>query len=97
MRIEDIERNPKYRIVKRGTTPNLGKEYIVVYNRRFDTYTRFYRNVLETLTENKFDTLTHQGKNVEWITRVTGYFSKVKNWNKGKLVELEERHRSNLK
>jgi hypothetical protein len=34
------------------------------------------------------------GKNVEWITRVTGYFSKVNNWNKGKKAELEDRHKT---
>jgi len=29
--------------------------------------------------------------NVEIITRVTGYFSKVGGWNKGKLAELKDR------
>jgi len=32
--------------------------------------------------------------NVEGITRVTGYFSKVPGWNKGKLGELKDRYRS---
>jgi hypothetical protein len=39
---------------------------------------------------------THHGKNVEQITRVTGYFSKVSSWNKGKKAELKDRYRSNL-
>jgi len=39
---------------------------------------------------------THHGKNVEQITRVTGYFSKVNSWNKGKKAELKDRYRSNL-
>jgi ribonucleoside-triphosphate reductase len=30
---------------------------------------------------------------VEGITRVTGFFSKVSSWNKGKLGELKQRHR----
>ena len=29
--------------------------------------------------------------NIELITRVTGYFSKVGGWNKGKLAELKDR------
>jgi ribonucleoside-triphosphate reductase len=31
--------------------------------------------------------------NVEGITRITGYFSKISGWNKGKLGELKDRHR----
>jgi ribonucleoside-triphosphate reductase len=31
--------------------------------------------------------------NVDGITRVTGYFSKISNWNVGKKAELKERHR----
>lgn len=32
--------------------------------------------------------------NIEGITRVTGFFSKIGSWNKGKLGELKERYRS---
>jgi ribonucleoside-triphosphate reductase len=35
-----------------------------------------------------------QSERVEGITRITGYFSKVSGWNKGKLAELKDRHRS---
>ena len=31
---------------------------------------------------------------VEGITRITGYFTKVSSWNKGKLGELRDRHRN---
>lgn len=34
--------------------------------------------------------------NTEGITRVTGFFSKIGSWNKGKVGELKERYRSNL-
>jgi ribonucleoside-triphosphate reductase len=30
-------------------------------------------------------------KNVEHITRVTGFFSKIEGWNKGKIGELKDR------
>jgi ribonucleoside-triphosphate reductase len=33
--------------------------------------------------------------NVEGITRITGYFSKISGWNKGKIAELRDRYRSN--
>ena len=34
--------------------------------------------------------------NVDHITRVTGYFTKVSGWNKGKKAELKDRYRSPL-
>ncbi len=34
--------------------------------------------------------------NVEGITRITGYFSKISGWNKGKLGELKDRYRVKL-
>ncbi|MFA6431771.1 MAG: anaerobic ribonucleoside-triphosphate reductase [Candidatus Margulisiibacteriota bacterium] len=33
-------------------------------------------------------------ENIEGITRITGYFSKIPGWNKGKIAELRERYRS---
>jgi len=35
-------------------------------------------------------------KNIDHITRVTGYFTKVSGWNKGKKAELRDRYRSVL-
>ncbi len=32
-------------------------------------------------------------ENIEGITRITGYFSKIPGWNKGKIAELRDRHR----
>lgn len=37
-----------------------------------------------------------KGENVRHICRVTGYFSWIEGWNKGKLAELADRHRSDL-
>jgi anaerobic ribonucleoside-triphosphate reductase len=34
------------------------------------------------------------GENIDHITRVTGYFTKVSGWNKGKKAELRDRYRS---
>jgi ribonucleoside-triphosphate reductase len=33
---------------------------------------------------------------IEGITRVTGFFSKTRGWNKGKMAELKDRKRNNL-
>jgi ribonucleoside-triphosphate reductase len=33
--------------------------------------------------------------NIEGITRITGYFSRITGWNKGKTGELKDRYRSN--
>jgi len=35
-------------------------------------------------------------ENVEGITRVTGFFSKISSWNKGKLGELKNRYRTTI-
>lgn len=43
------------------------------------------------------ETCPHCGsEKVDHITRVTGYFTKVSGWNKGKKEELKDRYRSNL-
>ncbi|MDD4179004.1 MAG: anaerobic ribonucleoside-triphosphate reductase [Candidatus Margulisbacteria bacterium] len=36
-----------------------------------------------------------QSANIEGITRITGYFSRITGWNKGKTGELKDRYRSN--
>ncbi|MFH1617198.1 MAG: anaerobic ribonucleoside-triphosphate reductase [Candidatus Margulisiibacteriota bacterium] len=41
------------------------------------------------------DTCSHcNSDNIEGITRITGYFSRIKGWNKGKSGELKDRHRN---
>jgi len=37
-----------------------------------------------------------QSEAVEGITRITGYFSKISGWNKGKLSELGERYKAGI-
>jgi hypothetical protein len=48
---------------------------------------------LEKLTPEKLEQVLIGGRNVEHITRVTGYFSRVSGWNKGKRGELVDRNR----
>ncbi len=71
-----------------------GKTGVFVKNNQFETVTHFTNEAIE---KNNLEVLINQtthGKNVEHITRVTGFFSKVQSWNKGKLGELKERHRT---
>ncbi|MFH1173254.1 MAG: anaerobic ribonucleoside-triphosphate reductase [Candidatus Margulisiibacteriota bacterium] len=48
---------------------------------------------LAELTPYKLEQVLIGGRNIDHITRVTGYFSKVSGWNKGKRGELVDRER----
>ncbi|MFH1347088.1 MAG: anaerobic ribonucleoside-triphosphate reductase [Candidatus Margulisiibacteriota bacterium] len=48
---------------------------------------------LASLTPEKLEQVLIGGRNIEHITRVTGYFSRVSGWNKGKRGELADRKR----
>jgi hypothetical protein len=66
---------------------------IYVKNVQYDTKTHFTYKVIENNDLNFLLAKTHHGKNVDHITRVTGFFSKTSSWNNGKKGELKERHR----
>lgn len=69
---------------------------IYVKNNQFETETHFSDKAIQDNDLNFLIAKTHHGKNVDHITRVTGFFSKTSSWNKGKLGELKERHRVNV-
>ncbi len=69
---------------------------VLIYNKQFKTNTFIPDETIQELGMRSILQLTNQGKNVEHITRVTGYFSKVEHWNKGKQAEFKERYRSKL-
>lgn len=69
---------------------------VLIRNTRLETLTHCSFDAIE---KNAIDTLTAacaQGKDVDHITRVTGYFSRTSGWNKGKAAELKDRHRSKV-
>jgi len=75
---------------------DVNEDSIIVKDKSFNTITEFSN---ESIENNDCQTLlkqTHQGKNVEYITRVTGYFSNVGNWNKGKKEEFKDRYRTTI-
>jgi hypothetical protein len=51
---------------------------------------------LETMTEEDVLRKITGGLKVEGITRITGYFTKVPAWNKGKIAELRDRKKWNV-
>ena len=67
---------------------------LLVENNSFQTKTFFSEETISVKDLAPLLIATHQGRNVEHITRVTGYFSKVSGWNKGKVAELIDRYRT---
>jgi hypothetical protein len=51
---------------------------------------------MKTVTAAELERALVNGRNIEHITRITGYFSKVSGWNKGKKGELADRQRVEL-
>lgn len=95
MRVEELKRyledNDEWAWKPDEKAPD---EAILIGNSRVDTATRA---TFEAIKKNDLPTILGacvQGKDVTQITRVTGYFSKVAGWNKGKVGELHDRHRS---
>ena len=53
--------------------------------------TRITKEVFATFTPEQLLNAINRGLEVEHITRITGYFTKVSQWNKGKRGELRDR------
>ncbi len=73
-----------------------GREGLFVYNRRFETCTHFSHDAINENSLNALLSQTVKGKDVDHITRITGYFTRVSSWNKGKRGELHDRYRSSI-
>jgi hypothetical protein len=56
--------------------------------------TRISKELCEKLTADELLYHINRGLDVEQITRITGYFTKVSQWNKGKRGELKDRVRT---
>jgi len=66
---------------------------IILYSRIWDETIKIDLHKLTKITEKEILIMLCNGKNVEKMTRVTGYFAKIATWNKGKLAELKDRYR----
>ena len=55
--------------------------------------TRITKDIIAQLSPDELMSHINRGLEVEQITRITGYFTKVSQWNKGKRGELKDRFR----
>jgi anaerobic ribonucleoside-triphosphate reductase len=79
-----------------GWDYELDDEGILIRNSSLETATHCTFKAVEA---NPLETITAacgHGRDVDHITRVTGYFSRTSGWNKGKTAELKDRHRSEM-
>lgn len=73
-----------------------GEDGIFVKHLRFNTITHISDRHINRYDLNSVKAHLHQGKNVEHVTRVTGFFSKTSSWNPGKRGELVDRKRTEI-
>lgn len=96
MRIEDFRAYLKGHSSEFEFEPHThnGIDGVLVTNKIYGTKTHFSKKAIENNDIIALVNATHQGKNIDQITRITGYFSRIRFWNKGKIGELRERHRN---
>ena len=63
------------------------------YAKNPENCTRITKKVFETLAPEDLLKEINKGLELEQITRITGYFTKISQWNKGKRGELTDRVR----
>jgi len=72
------------------------KDILRIYSRKWDETIDLEMNKLQDISSEELRMCLTNGKNTQQITRVTGYFSIINNWNSGKRGELKERHRTGV-
>ena len=65
--------------------------FYTVASKRWETEWEISVEAIEANEWQTFLELFKGGKDIEHITRVTGYFTKVSGWNVGKKQELKDR------
>ena len=68
----------------------------IVEDRWFNTLHNITVDAMAKLDLRTLAAVTAAGRDVDHVTRVTGYFSKTSGWNKGKTAELRDRARTKL-
>jgi len=64
------------------------------YYNNVDNATCITMEKLESMTNDDLIIAIKKGLEVEGITRITGYMTKVSNWNPGKRAELKDRNKN---
>jgi len=65
--------------------------HLLWYQNHPEGYTEVTKEKFAEMTPDELYDAVTAGMDVEQITRVTGYFSKVRGWNPGKRAELRDR------
>ena len=73
-----------------------GRSFLYLHSKKWEETIKVDLSRLNNFSENEISRVLSGGKNVEQITRVTGFFSKVSAWNKGKIGELKQRYRTKI-
>jgi len=79
-----------------GNPVHVGGDAIVVLNEGLQTAHVVEAEKIANMSLAQILATCSAGRDVNHITRVTGYFSKTSGWNKGKLAELKDRHRTSF-
>ena len=82
----------------RWTVEEAGEDHecgpgLLITDTRFDTLHHVTVEAFAGLTLPQLAAVTARGRDVDHVTRVTGYFSRTSGWNKGKTQELKDRHK----
>ena len=86
----------EYTVERNGSVTITDTQVVVAADSDVHPVTNFTAEVLSGLTWPAVRGHAAQGHDVDHISRVTGYFSYVSRWNKGKAAELKDRDRSVL-
>ena len=84
--------------IVKGDKPS--EDYFIIRDNKSDGK---FKVIAAAVTENDWDVLEailigqRQPLVLEHMTRIVGYYSKVKNWNKSKLGELRDRQAGNYR
>lgn len=71
---------------------NEGKSGYFVGSKELDTVAHFTPDAIDNNDWGMLNKQIIQGKDVYHVTRVVGYYSRIQNWNKSKVGELQDRH-----
>lgn len=75
------------------------EKYFFVLNKKTNKKYEIKKDILENVDyENLISVLSgREAVVIDGITRIVGYFSKISNWNKSKIGELDDRRKGNYK
>jgi len=86
-----LEKNKNIDCHMEGEFAYFRNQDLLWYAKDPENCTRITKEVFEKLTQEGLLKEINRGLEVEQITRITGYFTKISQWNKGKRGELNDR------